>query len=281
VWVRQTTAQYFAYAHVNILRDGRRVTVSDAVNLDPTSVITGSRRYAFCVSGQQNLVTGCVSYEGRHDYVLHSLVAGPNVFHNSAAITAYNDTGPHHRWSTGALFDNVVSDGEMNAENCWNWGTGHGWAGANMVFYNCTADGYRVQNPPTAQNWVIGSIGEQRDGNFAYTLGTLPGTYDSHGTPVLPDSLYEAQLAERSAYENLDYREYWAGDIDGFTGNDDSSVDDVYVDPGWAAAIPGTIAGFDDLQNDRWVPFSFDVGLVPSEQLVGATLSLGMQNTGG
>ena len=112
-------------------------------------------------------------------------------------------------------------------------------------------------------------------------LGSLPGTYDSHGTPVTPDSLYEAQLAERTAYANLDYREYWLGDIDGFTGNDDSSVDDGVVDSGWLAAMPGSTVGFDDLQNDRWVPFSFDVGLLSSDQLVGATLALGMQNTGG
>jgi len=281
-WVRETKALYFAYAHVKIGRDAKWVTVEDAINHSPKSQITGGRRYAFAVWGQQSLVTGCESRDGRHDYVLHSTVAGPNVFHDSVADRANSDTGPHHRWSTGGLFDNVVSDGELNAENRWNWGTGHGWAGANMVFYNCTAAGYRVQNPITAQNWVIGSIGAQRDGHFADTLGELPGTYDSHGTPVLPEGLYEAQLAERTAYENLDYREHWLGDVDDFystggTGND------VYVDPDWLARIAAshTVGNFDNVQGNVWVPFSFDFGLGPGEQVVGASLGLGMKKSGG
>lgn len=280
-WVRETKAVYFAYAHVKIGIYAKWVTVEDAINHAPKSQITGSRRYAFAIWGQQNLVTGCESFESRHDYVLQQHVAGPNVFHDSVAQYTHSDIGPHQRWATGALFDNIVSDGTMTADNHWNWGNGHGWAGANMVYYNCTADGYCVQSQPTTQNWVIGSIGEERDGRNGGALGQYPGTYDSHGTPVTPDSLYEAQSAERNALPGLDYREYWLGDIDGFTDDGDGSVDDVYVDPAWLAEIPGDTVGFDDLQNGRWVPFSFDFGLVPADRVVGATLALGMRNTGG
>ncbi|MEZ6089366.1 MAG: polysaccharide lyase family 8 super-sandwich domain-containing protein, partial [Pirellulaceae bacterium] len=278
-WVRRTTAQYFAFAHVNIQRDAQRVTVADAINLDPKSEITGARRYAFNVVGQQNLVTGAESHEGRHDYVFAAQVAGPNVFHNSVAINAHADSGPHHRWATGGLFDNIVSDNELDAENRLNSGTGHGWAGANMVFYNSTADGFNVHNPPTSQNWVLGSIGAQRAGNF--NQSAPQGNYDSHGMRLTPASLYETQLAERMAHANLIYRELWLGDIDNFTGNDDPAVDNVYVDPDWFASMPSTTTGFDAVGTDRWIPFSFNLGIVPVDTIVGATLALGLRSDGG
>jgi hypothetical protein len=76
---------------------------------------------------------------------------------------------------------------------------GHGWAGANMVFWNCSAHHFVVQDPPTAHNWLIGGIG---------MLGTswAPGdepTIDSHNHPVTPRSLYLAQLEQRLGPEAL------------------------------------------------------------------------------
>ncbi len=36
----------------------------------------------------------------------------------------------------------------------------HGWRGANMVFWNVTAPSLEIQNPITAQNWLIGGVGD-------------------------------------------------------------------------------------------------------------------------
>ena len=58
------------------------------------------------------------------------------------------------------MFDNIISQGNrINARNRGDFGTSHGWSGTNMVIWNSTASGYYVHNPPTSQNWLIGSIG--------------------------------------------------------------------------------------------------------------------------
>ena len=42
------------------------------------------------------------------------------------------------------------------AANRGSMGSGHGWAGAQMVFWNCAAPLILVMQPPTAQNFAIG-----------------------------------------------------------------------------------------------------------------------------
>ena len=67
-----------------------------------------------------------------------------------------------------------------------------------------------VQQPPGAVNWAIGSQGErkQRARPFAKEPFLPEGTFDAHGTPVAPASLYLAQLRERlgaGALTNIGY----------------------------------------------------------------------------
>jgi hypothetical protein len=61
------------------------------------------------------------------------------------------------------------------------------------------ANDYIIQNPPGAANWAIGCIGDRtlRARMFDEKPVLPEGIYDSHGTPVAPQSLYLAQLAER------------------------------------------------------------------------------------
>jgi hypothetical protein len=154
-------------------------------------VVTGGRRYSFNVDGQLNLVKNSYARQGRHDFVLGSVVPGPNVFVDGVAEQARSDTGPHHRWSNGSLFDNIVIQGHsINVRNRGNSGTGHGWAGANTLVWNSSADGMIIQRPPTAQNWSIGNITPSPAGD---------GYWESLGCPVVPRSLYYAQLEERLA----------------------------------------------------------------------------------
>ena len=160
-WVRNVTGQHFAYATVHATSRSIRVTVDDAQSLDPVSVITGGRRYPFNIDGQFVLMKNLFSEEGRHDFVNNSpwRNRGPNVFLDAVAVNSHSSTGPHQRWSTGTLYDNVSTDNLIEARNRGNFGTGHGWGGATMVFWNTEAFQYIVQSPPTAQNWVIGSSG--------------------------------------------------------------------------------------------------------------------------
>ena len=193
-WVRQVSAYHFGYSCVFARKACKWVTVEDCACIDPISQITGGRRYSFAVDGQLVLFQHCYSRNGRHDFVVHALAAGPDVFYDCVAEQSHADSGPHHRWSVGILYDNVrvsgagKSGGEINLRDRGNMGTGHGWAGANQVVWNCTADAMIIQNPPTAQNWVIGAETPSLTGN---------GNRESVGRPVLPKSLYLAQLSAR------------------------------------------------------------------------------------
>ncbi|MGD8239551.1 MAG: hypothetical protein PVH68_13410 [Armatimonadota bacterium] len=188
-WVRQVTAEHFGYSAVGVSRRCKWITIEDCECLDPISKIAGSRRYSFALTGELTLVQRCYARHGRHDFVMHSVVPGPNVFLDCTAEKAHSDTGPHHRWATATLFDNVRVEGNaINVRNRGNSGTGHGWAGAQMVFWNCTADGITCQKPPTAQNWAIGCSAQKQSGD---------GYWECSGQPVQPRSLYLAQLRDR------------------------------------------------------------------------------------
>jgi hypothetical protein len=178
--------------------------VQDSSNLDPISEISGGHRYSFEVGGQLTLVRHCYARGGRHDFVLASHTPGPNVFVDCAADNAYSESGPHHRWATGTLYDNVFvqaaqQGGDIGAGDlgAYNRGMveGQGWAGANMVFWNSGTDAKMiVEKPPTAQNWAIGVSGP------VVTRAPEPlGYVESVGTQVEPSHLYDAQLQDRLA----------------------------------------------------------------------------------
>lgn len=213
VFIRQIEARHFPYAATTVRDDAAFVTTSAARSLLPSGTITGSRRYTYNVDGQLTLVIDSTASEGRHDFVTGANVTGPSAFVSGTATSARSDVGTHHRWATGILFDNVsVSGNAINIRDRGNMGTGHGWAGANSVVWNSKANSFIVQNPPTATNWLIGSVGT------LVTEGGKVGTYDSLGTRVSlgdpagnpTDSLYRAQLAERRA-TGIDLR-FWVGD---------------------------------------------------------------------
>lgn len=195
-WARNIEARHFGYSAVNIGSGSAQISVLDSKCLDPVSQTTGGRKYSFNVAGQRILVKNCYTRGGRHDYVTSSKTAGPNVFVECTSVDQKSDIGPHHRWATGLLFDNISGDGQMNVQNRLNSGTGHGWAGAQTLFWNCTARSMVVQDPPGDHvNWAIGvkttGIGSLNNGKYP------DGYYESHGVFVSPVNLYEAQLAQR------------------------------------------------------------------------------------
>jgi hypothetical protein len=194
-WVRQVTSKYFGYSCVNLGKDVRNVSVLNSTCLDAKSIITGGRRYSFNNGGQLNLFMNCHTTEGRHDYVTGAKVHGPNVFVNCTAANTHADIGPHHRWSMGTLFDNIVTDGEINIQDRGNWGSGHGWAGVTQVVWNCTVKRAAVQNPwVSGKNYVIGLKGGKYEGRLK---GRPDGEWDEQNKTVQPASLYLAQLQER------------------------------------------------------------------------------------
>jgi len=152
--------------------------------------------FAFNVDGQQVLMQRCnVTGRLNHVWTTQARVAGPNVFRDSWAKGSDLDAGPHHRWATGTLYEQLTLKGRFDAYNQWNLGTGHGWAGAYTVLYNSAMDEIQVESPPGAYNWVINSKGRQ-DHPQAGALGAF---YESGDQVELPASLYEEQLKERIA----------------------------------------------------------------------------------
>lgn len=192
-WIRNVVSKYFGYSCVNLGGSARNITVDSCQYLQPKSQIIGGRRYSFNNDGQLNLVMNCFSSEGRHDYVTGARVCGPNVFYNCRSENAKADIGPHHRWAMGTLFDNIVTDGEINIQDRGNWGTGHGWAGVNQVIWNCTAAKAAIQDPwVSGKNYVIGLKATRYEGR----LRGRPQTQweGKNGNGLLPSSLYQAQV---------------------------------------------------------------------------------------
>ncbi|MBA4150500.1 MAG: hypothetical protein H0X66_20505 [Verrucomicrobia bacterium] len=195
-WARQLVGLHFCFSTVTVGRNAKWITVEDSSLLDPISQNTGSRRYPFYIFGQLSLVQRCYGRNARHDFGTSSLVCGPNVFLDSSADNSFADTGPHQRWAVGTLYDNIrIPNHDINVQNRLNFGSGHGWSGANHVVWNCTAKRICVQNPPTAQNWAIGVIGTKWAGSFPSYASD--GFWESHGAKVSPNSLYLKQLEER------------------------------------------------------------------------------------
>lgn len=194
-WARQVTARYFGYSCIDIRANCQFITVEDCAQLDPKSIITGSRRYSFNLNDSSFvLMQRCYTRDGRHDYVTGARTRGPNVFVDCLAENTRSDIGPHHRYAEGLLFDNVRG-GSTNVQNRRTSGTGHGWAGAQTVFWNCRATNMVCDAPAAAMNFSIGTIGTQQQGSWP--PAEADGIWESRGVPVTPRSLYHAQLADR------------------------------------------------------------------------------------
>ena len=197
-WARNLDVYYFGYSAVHINSDASFITVDSCKMLDAKSIIDGGRRYSFVIDGQRSLVQNCTTRNGRHDYVNGSRTCGPNVFYNSTATIQHSDIGPHHRWATGILFDNLSGDGRMNVQNRLVMGSGHGWAGGQIMFWNCNAIRMVIQDPPGDEiNWAIGCICPDITGNGDATTEPI-GVIQSQGIRIsaIP-SLFIAQLNDR------------------------------------------------------------------------------------
>lgn len=192
-WVTDVTARYFAYSAVSIQSRSAFNTVQNTAMLDPKSQVTGGRRYSFNIDDSMgNLFQRCYTRGGRHDYVTGSQTSGPNVFLDSLAEDTRDDIGPHHRWATGLLFDNVAG-GLIRVQNRGASGSGHGWAGAQTLFWNLQSSRtIKVESPRGAMNWGVGCVGATQDG---------AGHWERWGQRVDPRSLYLRQLEDRLGAE--------------------------------------------------------------------------------
>ncbi|KAF9150790.1 hypothetical protein BG015_007396 [Linnemannia schmuckeri] len=197
-WVANVKTHHFV-SGIKAGPGSKHVTIQDCEVLEPVSMPKeGGRRYMFMLQGQMGLVKRCFSEDARHDFITGAKTRGPNVFVDSEGVRANNDAGPHDRWTTGTLYDNIHS-ADLNVRNRGWMGSGQGWAGAFHVVYHSSADiPARFQSPPGATNWIVGfegtlgDKGVEFDGYDATFLDPEP--YDIGHTPR---SLYWAQLVAR------------------------------------------------------------------------------------
>jgi hypothetical protein len=189
-WVREVQTDSYESGLISLEETSKWVTVADVSYLAAPNAPGWSR--AFVLGGQQNLIMRARSTGARHALGTLSRSAGPNVVLELTAVGRSPALTPN-RWTSGLLLDNVHlldTTGEPSGEitmRMRNGGRGGGWAGANCVVWNSEAGRLNIDNPPTAQNWVIG-------GSAGETVGSA--SFDTSHAPR-PDSLYRAQLAER------------------------------------------------------------------------------------
>lgn len=199
-WVDTVYATHFSYGLVAINDSARFITVQNSSMIDPISVITGGRRYSFTITGQSNLVFRNYTRNARHAFPTQAKVSGPNVFLYSASDYDRADSGPHQRWAVGTLYDNIRTR-ILAINDRLHLGTGHGWPGAQQVFWNPTATTLACQVAPTSKNWLVGGVYRRIPGQFfnprpqcvAYNVGATP----------TPQSLYLHQLNKRMGIDAI------------------------------------------------------------------------------
>lgn len=207
-FVRDATLLHFSVSGVSVQRS-TRVTVQDVRASHPRSRIEGGRRYNFSAGAQaqQVLFRGLWATHARHAFIATGTsTCSGNVWLDGYNEYGYSESGGHHRWSQGLLYDNI-KELKSQSDKAWvlslhnrgDLGSGHGWSSVNSVAWNCTVNNGKrlcVQRPPTSQNFAIGTTGAVSKDNWYTThqSGYVEGT----NKPGLdPSSLYLAQLADR------------------------------------------------------------------------------------
>lgn len=212
-WAKNVTLEYFGGMGFLINRTTRS-TIKDCNVIEPISIIEGGKRYAFNTHyyAQLILFDNCYAHKSRHGFISNGTsAASGNVFLRCKSDLAYASSEGHRRWSSGYLFDNyqeIAYNGTTTStlafHNRGSYGTSHGWGMVTGVAWNCdltagspTKGHLMIQQPPTGQNFSIGTRASKVDGNgpFPGPTGYIEGT--NRKGSLQPESLYEAQLSAK------------------------------------------------------------------------------------
>ncbi|KAF9899563.1 hypothetical protein EC991_008616 [Linnemannia zychae] len=198
-----TTA--FFHNFVSVGTDAHHLTFDSVVHSYPDDMLSGQS--AFQLSGQLVLIKNSLSQGSFHFFVDINHVMGPNVVHRAQATNvgkpyqplpldfAPGEVGPHMKFCTGLLFDQVITDGSIQIVNRGDMGTGQGYSGANSVVWNSRArEGIMTHRASGFQNFVIGSEDFEAEDRMPWNSH---GWKEHLGSEVLPGSLYLRQLGDR------------------------------------------------------------------------------------
>jgi hypothetical protein len=222
-WIHGVTVARASEAAV-MTWDVKNITVEECAYVDPRGSISGGWRYSFCLDAASTrvLFQRCYSHYGRHDFVTHARIPGPNVFLDCISENGLSILGPHHRWATGTLFDNIKGSTRMSVNEYASGSGGHAWCGAQTVGWNLECASYVNDAAKGSQNYLIGSIGSEAHGAVSHDMqpGSIFRGYweksGSNGVHVKTRSLYLKQLDDRlgtTAVENITLPDQLSGNM--------------------------------------------------------------------
>ena len=199
-WIRDLFMQD-TLVNVRVATRARRITLKGIDAVHSATVQKGAGYSAdFVICGSQTLLDRCTSC-GDNSFYVATMDASASL--NAVLNCSFTGNGaiqPHMRWSTALLLDGCdLQGGRIEFINRNTAGSGHGWAMGWGVAWNCKAKLLDIQQPPGAINWCIGCIGTLDTKHHA----SKNDGFASFGTPVLPKSLYLAQLRQRLGEEAL------------------------------------------------------------------------------
>jgi len=198
-WVNDV-AMHNVVGAVAVGAQSRQITVRNVRFTRDVSTKGSAKPADFEAGGSQILFDRCTATgDNTFYFVTGARAVGPIVL-LECEFTGGGWIQPHQRWATGLLVDNChVDGGGIDFMNRGEMGSGHGWTIGWAVAWNCTAKSFIIQNPPGALNWAIGCEGARQTAAmpFAKEPKIPEGTFESHGKPAEPASLYRAQLEER------------------------------------------------------------------------------------
>lgn len=217
-WIRGITVLHTSNSLFK-LWDSQYITVEDCASIEPLGPKRAGYRYTFYIdaASSHNLCQRTYTDDGRHDYVLGPRIPGPNVFLDGVSERG-GTQGPHQRWATGTLFDNLKMQSLIALEHRGTSGSGHSWAGIQSMIWNTESPAIICDAPVGHMNYAIGNTGDERLSGYINNTqpGVYRGHYDQHGTHVAPRSLYLKQLEDRldlAAVENIAIPEQQEGTI--------------------------------------------------------------------
>ncbi|ORZ09772.1 hypothetical protein BCR41DRAFT_388277 [Lobosporangium transversale] len=204
MYITHVTSAYF-HNFISVGTNVHHLTMDSVVHSYPNDMLSGQS--AFQLSGQLVLIKNSLSQGSFHFFVDISHVMGPTVFHRSQTINigkpreplplkfAPGEIGPHMKFCTGILVDQVATDGAIKIINRGDMGTGQGYSGANSVIWNSRArEGILTHRSTGFQNFVIGSEVLEAEDRMPWESH---GWKEHLGNEVYPGSLYLRQLEDR------------------------------------------------------------------------------------
>jgi hypothetical protein len=207
-WVRNTVVTRYSQPY-QVGTGALRVSILHTQSLHMDQIMPqdiSDQPFTYGISGQLVLVRDAVvTGSNVHAWTTQSRVPGPNVFSDFKETnlgTRKFDSGPHQRWASGILAEDLTMTTTPGAnypatelEDRQNFGTGQGWGAGDSVLYNVASTTWRVEGPPTAHNWAIGIVGTHIAPHP--TPPHVDGDFQQVGMFVRPHSLYDEQLRER------------------------------------------------------------------------------------